>query len=91
MQTYQKSYCAALERRETILLTLLDRQVELKQDMIEEARTEVAAARARILAAKEEGQYIHTPETWKLLFTFACFSYSGSTSQAQPSDRTPLA
>lgn len=52
----QKSYCAALERRETVLLTLLDRQVELKQEMIEEARIDVAAARARILAAKEEGQ-----------------------------------
>ena len=51
----QKAYCAAIERRETVLLTLLDRQVEIKQDMIEEARTEVAAARARILAAKEEG------------------------------------
>jgi hypothetical protein len=50
----QKAYCAAIERRETVLLTLLDRQVEIKQDMIEEARTEVAAARARILAAKEE-------------------------------------
>lgn len=42
-----------------MLLTLLDRQVELKQDMIEEARTEVAAARARILAAKEEGWLIY--------------------------------
>ena len=52
----QKSYCAALERRETVLLTLLDKQVEIKQEMIEEARMEVAAARARILAAKEEGQ-----------------------------------
>ena len=59
----QKSYCAALERRETVLLTLLDRQVELKQDMIEEARTEVAAARARILAAKEEGQLDHSCST----------------------------
>lgn len=39
-----------------MLLTLLDRQVELKQDMIEEARMEVAAARARIIAAKEEGK-----------------------------------
>ena len=52
----QRSYCAAIERRETILLTLLDRQVEIKQDMIEEARTEVAAARARIIAAREEGK-----------------------------------
>lgn len=54
----QKSYCAALERRETVLLTLLDRQVELKQEMIEEARIDVATARARILAAKEEGQLL---------------------------------
>ena len=51
----QKAYSAAIERRETVLLTLLDRQVEIKQDMIEEARAEVAAARARIIAAREEG------------------------------------
>lgn len=41
-----------------MLLTLLDKEVEIKQDMIEEARTEVAAARARILAAKEEGRFL---------------------------------
>ena len=54
-----------------MLLTLLDRQVELKQDMIEEARTEVAAARARILAAKEEGQLAqklaHSCFTWLMV------------------------
>lgn len=54
----RKSYLAALERREAMLLTLVDRQVEVKQEMLEEMRMEVAAARARLLAAKEEGMYI---------------------------------
>ena len=30
--------------------------MELKQNMIEEGRMEIAAARARILAAREEGE-----------------------------------
>ena len=51
----RRDYLAALERREAVLLTLLDRQVEAKQEMLAEMRLEVAAARARVLAAKEEG------------------------------------
>ena len=51
----RKSYLASLERREAMLLTLVDRQVEVKQEMLEEMRMENAAARARVLAAKEEG------------------------------------
>lgn len=51
----RKNYIMALERREAVLLTLLDKQVEAKQEMLAEMRFEVAAARARVLAAKEEG------------------------------------
>lgn len=47
---------AALERREAELLTLVDRQVEVKQEMLGELRLEVAAARAKVLAAREEGE-----------------------------------
>ena len=52
----RKSYLAALERREAILLALVDKQVEVKQEMLGEARMEIAAARARVLAAREEGR-----------------------------------
>ena len=51
----RKSYLASLERREASLLTLVDRQVEAKQEMLAELRLEVAAARARVLAARQEG------------------------------------
>ncbi len=51
----RKNYLTALERREAILLSLLDKQVESKQYMLAEMRLEVAAARARVLTAKEEG------------------------------------
>lgn len=70
----------AIERREAVLLTLLDRQVEVKQDMIEEARTEVAAARARILAAKEEG----TRCTSYIQISCAFILYSWTTFETQP-------
>lgn len=51
----KKSYLASLERREAMLLSLVDRQVDIKQEILAEARLEVAAARARVLAAREEG------------------------------------
>lgn len=54
----RKSYLTSLEHREAVLLTLVDRQVEVKQEMLEEMRLEVAAARARVLAAKEEGMEV---------------------------------
>lgn len=52
----KKSYLAGLERREAMLLSLVDRQVDIKQEMLAEMRLEVAAARARVLAAHEEGK-----------------------------------
>ena len=55
----RKSYLAALERREAMLLTLVDRQVEVKQEMLEEMRMVNAAARARVIAAKEEGTMVN--------------------------------
>ena len=51
----KNDFHVALERREAELLTLVDRQVEVKQEMLGELRLEVAAARAKILAAREEG------------------------------------
>jgi len=51
----KRSYLTALERREAVLLSLLDKQVEAKQEMLAEMRLEVAAARARVLVAREEG------------------------------------
>lgn len=51
----KKSYLAALERREATLLNLVDRQVDKKQEILAEMRLEVAAARAKVLAAREEG------------------------------------
>lgn len=53
----KKSYLSALERREAMLLSLVDRQVDIKQEILAEMRLEVAAARARVLAAHEEGMY----------------------------------
>ena len=52
----KKSYLTALERREATLLNLVDRQVDKKQEILAEMRLEVAAARARVLAAHEEGK-----------------------------------
>jgi hypothetical protein len=51
----KKSYLAALERREATLLNLVDRQVDKKQEILAEMRLEVAAARAKVLATREEG------------------------------------
>ena len=56
----KNDFHAALERREAELLTLVDRQVEVKQEMLGELRLEVAAARAKVLAAREEGETEHT-------------------------------
>lgn len=52
----KKTYLAALERREAMLLSLVDRQVDIKQEILAEMRLEVATARARLLAAQEEGE-----------------------------------
>lgn len=46
---------AALEQKEATLLCLLDKQVEIREQILLEQRMELAAARARALAAKEEG------------------------------------
>ena len=56
MLEIKKSYLASLERREAMLLSLVDRQVDVKQEMLAEMRLEVAVARARVLAAQEEGK-----------------------------------
>lgn len=54
----KKSYLAALERREAMLLNLVDRQVDKKQEILAEMRLEVAAARAKVLATREEGMWL---------------------------------
>lgn len=46
---------AALEQREATLLVLLDRQVQKREEIIEDEQEEVAFARARAIAAIEEG------------------------------------
>ena len=46
---------AVLEHREALLLCLLDKQVEKREKILKEQRMELAAARARALATKEEG------------------------------------
>ena len=46
---------AALEHREAMLLSLLDKQVEKRESILHEERMELAFARARAIAAKEEG------------------------------------
>lgn len=46
---------AALEQKEAVLLCMLDKQVEIREQILLEQRMEVAAARARALATKEEG------------------------------------
>ena len=38
------------------MLSLVDRQVDIKQEILAEMRLEVATARARLLAAQEEGE-----------------------------------
>lgn len=48
---------ALLERRENILLSQLDQQVELKQEMLQEQREEVAIALSKVMACQEEGEY----------------------------------
>ena len=45
-----------LEHREALLLCLLDKQVEKRERILKEQRMELAAARARGLATKEEGE-----------------------------------
>lgn len=46
-----------LERREAVLLSQLDQQVELKQEMLQEQREEVAIALSKVIACQEEGKY----------------------------------
>ena len=48
---------ALLERREAILLSQLDQQVELKQEMLQEQREEVAIALSKVMACQEEGKF----------------------------------
>lgn len=43
-----------LERREAVLLSQLDQQVELKQEMLQEQREEVAIALSKVIACQEE-------------------------------------
>ena len=45
-----------LEHREALLLCLLDKQVEKREKILKEQRMELAVARARVLATKEEGE-----------------------------------
>ena len=68
----KKSYLAALERREAMLLSLVDRQVDIKQEILAEMRLEVAAARARVLAAHEEG---NNYSLWRILLYAETFFY----------------
>ena len=49
---------AALDQKEAVLLSLLDKQVETREQILLEQRMEVAAARAKTLAAKEEGSLV---------------------------------
>jgi len=51
----KKAYLASLERREAMLLSLVDRQVDVKQEVLAEMRLEVATAQSRVIAAQEEG------------------------------------
>ena len=51
-----------------MLLNLVDRQVDLKQEILAEMRLEVAAARARVLAAHEEGMIENLSIVVKLLW-----------------------
>ena len=46
-----------LERREAELLSQLDQQVELKQEMLKEQREEVAIAFSKVMACQEESEY----------------------------------
>lgn len=49
---------AALERRETVLLALVDQEVEGLQEQIARQRTELSLLRARILGTIEEGGWV---------------------------------
>lgn len=51
-------YLTALEKREAALLMMVDKQVAIKQCMLQEFRMEIAASRARVLAAKEEASLL---------------------------------
>ena len=51
----RRELIAALDQKEAVLLSLLDKQVEVREQILLEQRMELAAARARALAAKEEG------------------------------------
>ncbi len=46
---------AALEQREAMLLVLLDKQVQRREEIAQDEQEEVAYARARTIAAIEEG------------------------------------
>ena len=48
---------AALEQREAMLLVLLDRQVQKREEIVQDEQEEIALARARAIAAIEEGKY----------------------------------
>lgn len=72
----RKAYLSALERREAMLLSLVDRQVDIKQEILAEMRLEVATARARVLAAHEEG---------KVPTVLACMKYDFILSSQLPS------
>ena len=41
---------------------MVDKQVAIKQDMLLEFRMEIAASRARVLTAKEEGSVYTAPQ-----------------------------
>ncbi len=46
---------AALEQREAMLLVLLDQQVQRREEIVQDEQEEIALARARAIAALEEG------------------------------------
>lgn len=49
---------SSLERRETVLLSSLDHQVELHQEMIAQQREELALMRAKLIATTEEAKQL---------------------------------
>ena len=73
---------AVLEHREALLLCLLDKQVEKRERILKEQRMELAAARSRALAAKEEGElecmsftvyvYIAAQVMYMYIHTYPC-------------------
>lgn len=54
----RKEVLTALEHREATLLCLLDKQVEMKELILEEQRLELASARSRAITTKEEGKWL---------------------------------